>query len=216
MPSDHQCAADQVVRADNLVRLKDFIDVEMADRLVAWAMNMRPHLTKNGPSRTFSKVQRLPRVPPLFRKVRFRLQQCLGLPDDIQPEPMFGWYLSVISEGGAVHTHLDAAPEGMRHLRCNLFVQLPETGGYPIIEETVTPVDERMILAFFPNERRHSCEAVEGERSRIICSFGYLVDKAYALPSAEALTQALSSPWPEAPPPPGGPRPDRAPPRLEA
>src|SRR5207249_3400891 len=80
--------------------------------------------------------------------------------------------------------HIDSTPPGRRHLRCNLFVQLPIVGGFPIVEEQSVEVEERMLLAFYPSEKRHSSQAVQGDKWRIICSFGYLVPLDHVLPGS--------------------------------
>ncbi|MCW3836389.1 hypothetical protein ACFQ1E_10815 [Sphingomonas canadensis] len=159
--------------------------------LLAWARAMEPHLRANATASTsgnaprrFRRVERLPRIDPLYTAVRLRLQHALGIPADAEPEPQFGWYLSIIRAGGLVHLHIDSAPPGKRHLRANLFLQLPYKGGLPVIETRARQVAEGMVLAFFPSERPHMSQPVFGRRRRIILSFGYLVPGDYALPAA--------------------------------
>jgi hypothetical protein len=142
---------------------------------------MRPSLRQNGEGRAFRKVPELSNVPSTYHDVRYRIQEAMNLGPDARPEPMFGWYLSIISAGGAIHVHTDPSRPNRRHLRCNLFIQLPEQGGHPIIEDHVQVVRERSLLAFFPSERRHASEPVHGSRWRVVCSFGYLVFNSYEL-----------------------------------
>jgi len=163
--------------------IHDFITADEQAHLVSWALPLRPHLEDNGPGRTYAKVDALPHAPPLYDAVQHRLATRLAIPLEALPEPIFGWYLSIISEGGAVHSHIDPAPAGARHLRCNLFLQLPHEGGLPLIMGTPIPVRERSLLAFFPSEERHASQAVAGDRWRIICSFGYLTPPDYVIPS---------------------------------
>jgi len=129
-------------------------------------------------------VWELPDIDPHHGLVRERLERRLQIPATATPEPMFGWYLSIISGGGGVHPHLDATEPGKRHLRCNVFLQLPVMGGMPVIEGRRIWVRPRGFLAFFPSERRHSSERVNGDRQRIILSFGYSVPETYILPPA--------------------------------
>lgn len=107
----------------------------------------------------------------------------MALGDDPVIEPRFGLFLSIIRSGGAVHDHRDFSPPGMRHLRCNLFLDLPQRGGRPIILETPMDVAPRMLLAFYANEMRHSSEPFDGDR-RMILSFGYTVPSSHLLPTA--------------------------------
>ena len=172
---------DWVPESDLIVR-PNFIDEAEHQELLLWARSMRSHLRDNGPGRTYEKVNALPETPAIYHEVRHRLQDMLGLERDIAPEPMFGWYLSVISEGGNVHPHRDPTTEGKRHLRCNLFLQLPRQGGLPIIERRPVTVEPRSLLAFYPSERWHSSQRVIGNLRRIILSFGYLVPDDYVIP----------------------------------
>jgi hypothetical protein len=65
--------------------------------------------------------------------MRERLESDLKI-NGFEQEPMFARYLSIINEGGAIHNQLDLASPGKTHLRFNIFLQLPENGGYPIIQ----------------------------------------------------------------------------------
>jgi len=169
---------------DELAIVPDFLGEEERLGLLRWARAMRPHLKANGAYRFFRRVEGLPRVDPLHTALRLRLQRALGVPADARPEPSFGWYLSIIHAGGYIHAHTDTAPEGMRHLRANIFLQTPYHGGRPVIGRAAHQVAPRTLLAFFPSERRHMSEPSYGRRRRIILSFGYLVPSDYALPAA--------------------------------
>ena len=165
-----------------IVFFHDFITPQEQTELLEWAHKMLPHLDPNGEQRAFKKVCLLPWRPPAYDVVRLRLQERVALKEIVR-EPMFGWYLSSIGEGGAVHRHKDPTPPGHRHLRCNIFLQLPEGGGLPIVEDQTQPVRERSFLCFFPSDLWHGSQAVEGRgKRRVICSFGYLVRDTYRLP----------------------------------
>ncbi len=167
----------------------DFISEEERQHLLAWGLRMRPHLKANHAHRQFRQTDALPELPQLYTEVRLRLERLLGL-GGAEREPLFGWYLSLIDQGGAVHSHLDPTRPGRRHLRCNLFLQVPGSGGMPIVEGRVQQVRNGDLLAFFPSERRHCSETVEDGRVRAICSFGYLTPVRYRLPSAGATVPA--------------------------
>ncbi len=166
-----------------MVVVPDFLSAEERKRLTGWARAMRPHLIGNGPRRYWRRMRWLPRVDPLYDAVAERIQRFLALPPDTPREPSVGWYLSIIEEGGIVQPHTDLTPEGMRHLRANLFLQLPYRGGYPIIEMKARKVAPGTLLAFFPSEMRHYSQKGTGRRRRILLSFGFLVPAAYELPA---------------------------------
>jgi hypothetical protein len=114
-------------------------------------------------------------VPDVFHTVRLRVQARVGTRDD-QKEHDYGWYLSSTATGDYIKEHMDGAPPGMFHLRCNLFVQAPVSGGVPVIEGQPYPIESRTLLGFFPSVLKHSCTPVEGPHRRIVCSYGYVVD----------------------------------------
>ena len=148
--------------------------------LLKWALAMRPHLGANGRSRQYRQTDDLPNRPAAYEVVRRRLEGVLNL-DNPEREPIFGWYLSIIDKGGAVHNHIDPTKPGQRHLRCNIFLQLPQAGGFPIVGGYKHPVGPGDLLAFFPSEKRHSSEVVSGSNPRVILSFGYLTQMHYRL-----------------------------------
>lgn len=167
--------------------VRDFISEDERVELLDWAMRMRPHLKSNGASRQFRQTDTLPDTPTVYGVMRERLECTLRL-DGAEREPMFGWYLSIIDEGGAVHGHLDPTKPGRRHLRCNVFLQTPASGGAPVVEGEAHEVGDGDLLAFFPSEKRHWSQAVHGGLARVICSFGYLVPTNYRLPSQRSGT----------------------------
>jgi hypothetical protein len=165
-----------------LLLLRNFIVRAEQDELRKWAQEMLPLLGRNGYQRAFLRVRDLPWIPESYTTISRRVETRLALQTAL-PEPNYGAYLSSIGEGGAIHEHIDPAPDGYRHLRCNLFVQIPDSGGNPILEGAVQPFEERMLLCFFPSEVRHSSLTSRGRWRRIVCSFGYLVSVNYDLRS---------------------------------
>ena len=161
-----------------------FIAPSEQDVLREWAERMQPYLRPNrrGPMRAFRQVQDLPHIPDAYTETRRRVQGALGVNDE-DCDPEVGWILSRIGNGGFVHPHRDPVPDGFRHLRCNLFIQTPLGGGVPVIDSVPQPFEERMLLCFFASERRHWSTPVEGDRARIMCSFGYLVSQDFCLPA---------------------------------
>jgi hypothetical protein len=167
--------------AAGVSRTPDFVTREEQAALIAWAETMEPQLKPNRMYRAYRDVRTLPSVDPIWERVRQRVEALMALGDQPLVEPKFGLFLSIIRSGGAVHDHRDFSPPGTRHLRCNLFLDLPEQGGRPVILEEPIHVAPRMLLAFYANEMRHSSEPFEGDR-RIILSFGYTVPSSHILP----------------------------------
>lgn len=164
-----------------IVFVNDFITHEEHQVLHKWALEMVPLLRPNGPQRAYLRTEYLPWLPAEYTLIRKRIECKLQI-GTARREPDHGLFLGSISNGGAVHEHVDRAPANSRHLRCNLFIQLPVSGGEPVIQNTPQPYRERMLLCFFPNEQPHRCQPVKGTRQRLMCSFGYLVPLQYRLP----------------------------------
>ncbi|PTS80730.1 hypothetical protein DBR17_10520 [Sphingomonas sp. HMWF008] len=163
---------------------ENFITEDERAGLVAWARAMEPHFVDNkfGPFRRAAQIHKLPTVDPLFKVVQRRVIEAMNLSEDTPKEQQLGAYLSVISPGGAVQRHRDPTPEGTRHLRCNIFLQLPESGARPMIVDVPVSVATRSLLAFYPSELVHSSEAFGGDRERILLSFGFTVSNEHRLP----------------------------------
>ncbi|WP_353203735.1 hypothetical protein [Sphingomonas sp.] len=175
-------AAQRLVCPDERILLPDFISEADRSHLLDWAISTEPYLRQNGPARLCKKTEFIPTVDARYHAVRLAIQRHMGLADESTTEPDHGWLVSIIKAGGMVHPHIDSAPAGMRHLRCNLFLQLPEAGGRPVIDGVPIDVRERMLLAFYPSERKHWSEPCAGERARVMLSFGYVVPQDYRLP----------------------------------
>jgi hypothetical protein len=151
--------------------------------LLDWALSMEPHLKSQVEGRAFRRVSKLPVQIPLFAAIGQRVRERLGLGDAAVEEPNYGWYLSIADAGSFIESHRDKTPPGTRQLRCNLFLQLPESGGLPIIEHAPMPVAAGTLLAFFASELGHSSQPVEGRGQRILLSYGYTVPGEYVLPA---------------------------------
>ncbi len=176
-------AGREAMLAAGVSRTPDFVTPDEQAVLIAWAETVEPHLKPNRMYRAYRDVRTLPDVPPAWHEVRRRVETAMALGDDPVVEPKFGLFLSIIRTGGAVHDHRDFSPPGTRHLRCNLFLDLPTHGARPVILETPLDIAPRTLLAFYANEMRHSSEPFDGER-RIILSFGYTVPASHRLPVA--------------------------------
>ena len=93
-------------------------------------------------------------------------------------EPMFGHMIgNNYADGAFVHEHRDPAPAGFAHVRCNWMVKKPPTGGDPILDGEVVPVDEGDLWLCLASLERHATTPISGGE-RLIYSFGALVPMA--------------------------------------
>jgi hypothetical protein len=77
-------------------------------------------------------------------------------------------------DGAATHIHQDGAPEGYVHTRCNWMVKKPLSGGDPILDDVVEPVEAGDLWLCLASLERHGSTPIAGGE-RLICSFGALV-----------------------------------------
>jgi len=80
-----------------------------------------------------------------------------------------------------VHTHKDwrGANDEMQ-VRFNYLVRKPEEGGEPVINRRVIDLQEKEGMVLFASEWLHAGMPVEGSKTRILLSIGYLVENEYA------------------------------------
>lgn len=170
------------------VTFSDLIDEEERRELQDYALRLKAAdvLDANlvGENRFYQCIWGGPLVTPLIREVAVRIERRFNL-GGFPVDPELGWVISVIFQGGFVHTHKDDElyrDKPMKHLRCNLVVSKPESGGTPVIARDSVPLIERGGWAFFASEEKHSAFPVGGARPRIIYQFGYSVPIAWKLP----------------------------------
>lgn len=155
--------------------IDDFISEEERQALLPWTQATKPYLMPNGHGRQFKQLYLIGEVPELCRVIRERIIHLLGL-QDAPEEPRFRSYLSIIDPGGYLHPHTDKVNPGYDHLRCNVFLSLPQVGGLPIVQDVTYPVKERSLLYFTPNRHLHWSEkAMDGQRTTL--SYGFLIPR---------------------------------------
>ena len=92
-------------------------------------------------------------------------------------EPHFRDSVGYMTEGGQLHLHLDPNPNSdLIHTRFNVYVKLPEKGGYPIYANKTCKLKERTYICCRSGIDKHCCTKVE-KGERIILSFGFLIPK---------------------------------------
>ena len=77
-------------------------------------------------------------------------------------------------DGVFVHEHLDFAPEGFVHTRCNLMLRKPLDGGNPILDGEEINIEEGDLWLCLASLEVHSTTPIFGGE-RLIFSFGGLV-----------------------------------------
>jgi hypothetical protein len=78
------------------------------------------------------------------------------------------------AEGAFVHPHMDPAPDGFVHTRCNVMLRKPQTGGNPVLDGEEIAVEEGDMWLCLASLELHSTTPISGGE-RLIFSFGGLV-----------------------------------------
>jgi hypothetical protein len=164
--------------------VRDFISADEHRSLLDWAGEQfsEGHLIPNsfGKHRFFKRYEiGDPEVPDLFWDVRRRAVSMFSV-SDYEDEPGFKCFLGCNTEGGTVQRHTDPSPPDKHHVRMNIMLSKPISGGCPIIDGTAIDVAERDLWCFFPTAMPHESTPVVGKRRRFVVSIGILVPKTVA------------------------------------
>lgn len=90
-------------------------------------------------------------------------------------EPTFGNFLgNHFLDGAFVHGHKDTAPDGWQHVRCNFALQMPDTGGNPILDGKEVQIKQGDIWICFASLEAHSTTPMSGGQ-RLVFSCGAIV-----------------------------------------
>ncbi len=143
--------------------------------IVSWVRNNYINeLKSNGFNRYMKNMHDIPSIPPIVWDIKKRIIDKENLYDAIE-EPLFKDSIGYMMDGGQLHTHTDPNRYGLVHTRFNVYVQLPYKGGYPIYNNNIYKLKERTYICCRAGIDQHYCEKVEGERERIILSYGFLL-----------------------------------------
>ena len=84
-------------------------------------------------------------------------------------------FIGYVTEGGAVHEHVDPDLVGMRHVRVNVLLRSAD-GCVPMMEGVPLRVEEGDAWLNLASRCRHGTTAVKGPGHRSVISFGYQIE----------------------------------------
>jgi len=76
-------------------------------------------------------------------------------------------------DGAQLHSHVDPNVDNLIHTRFNVYIKIPDEGGYPVYNGKVYRLKERTYLCCRAGIEPHYCQKVKGDR--IIISYGFLI-----------------------------------------
>lgn len=139
----------------------------------AWALANVSTFLPNGVGRQYAPLHLFSDVPEEIWTIKHAIIERFHLQYAPQ-EPVYRDLCSVITNGGAVHRHMDPNQGRLIHTRFNVMVSKPLTGGEPIIDDQTIDVPEGGIYRVDAGIKMHGCNMVGGAKPRIILSFGFL------------------------------------------
>lgn len=147
--------------------------------IVEWANKNYVNFINNGPGRQYHFLDTFEDIPICIWNIKQRVVEKEGL-YEYRQEPVFRDYIGYIVNGGQIHPHKDPNNDFLDddlliHTRFNVFIQLPLKGGMPIYGNKKIDVKELEYIRCLSGLETHYCEKVEGEKARIILSFGFLI-----------------------------------------
>ena len=143
--------------------------------IVDWVRNNYKKFKQNGLNKFMQKLEYFNDVPQCIWDIKKRIFDKENA-HQYEQEPQFKDSVGYMINGGSLHHHIDQNPKdsNLIHTRFNVYVQLPEKGGHPIYNNIHCPLKERTYICCRSGLDFHRSTQVEGNRERIILSFGIL------------------------------------------
>ncbi len=155
----------------------DFIVSEEEQKIIVdWVRSNYLTLNENGFKRYMKNMYEIPNIPSVVWDIRKRIVEKENLQNAIE-EPLFRDSIGYMMDGGQLHKHTDPNRYGLIHTRFNVYVQIPEKGGYPVYSDKVLRLKERTYICCRAGLDPHYCEKVEGDKERVVLSYGFLLPK---------------------------------------
>jgi hypothetical protein len=158
-------------------KCKPICTVDEQNIIVNWLNNNYNLLDVNGYNRYNSKLSELKEktnIPVCIYEIKKRIVDAEQL-HEFNQEPVFEDSVGYMINGGKLHKHTDPNLNNLVHTRFNVYVQLPEEGGYPIYSNNLYKLKERTYICCRAGIDYHECQEVKGDKARIILSFGFLL-----------------------------------------
>jgi len=152
----------------------EIINIDEQEIIVEWVKKNYLRLTKNGDKKYMKSMYDIPDIPKIVWEIRKRIIEKEKLYNSV-PEPSLRDTIGCMLNGGQLHVHKDPNVGELIHTRFNVYVQLPNEGGFPIYNDNLYRIKERTYICCRAGLDNHYCEKVVGERERIILSYGFLL-----------------------------------------
>ena len=152
------------------------MSIEEQFEIVEWTKKHYKYFIKNNGNKYLQKIDYFDNLPKCVLEIKKRIFDKENL-YEYEQEPIFRDSIAIMFKDESLHLHSDPNPKNsdLIHTRFNVYVQLPEKGGYPIYGGTHCKLNERTYICCRSGIDLHCSAKVEGNRERIVLSFGVLV-----------------------------------------
>ena len=154
------------------------LTLDEQSEIVEWTRKNYIYFSNKNNNRFMQKLSYFNDVPKCVWDIKHRIFEKENL-YGYEQEPTMKDSIGYMINGAQLHIHTDPNPPNsdLIHTRFNVYVQIPEKGGYPIYNNVLHKLNERTYICCRSGIDLHYCEKVEGYRERIVISFGLLIPK---------------------------------------
>jgi len=153
--------------------MNKIITEEEREFLLDWIFENEDSFQSNGAGlyRKFLNINKFKNVPSLFFEIKERILKEEEI-NEWQLDSFFGDIITFNEEDGFVHEHTDPTLPDSNHIRFNLFLSKPESGGNPIYNGKELEYEECCYNKYYVNTSKHASVPVKGKKPRIAISYG--------------------------------------------
>lgn len=152
--------------------LKSFISKQQHFDLIRW-VNLIESLPieANGKYCTFETLRKLKNIPKCVNDIR---KKCLDITKDCLFEPILEDFVNEVKPNGFVSIHTDPTKKGYKHIRFNILLQKPSSGGSIVVDGNKINMNETDCF-ILDTSKQHGISIVYGDISYKSIVFGFLV-----------------------------------------
>ena len=151
----------------------DYIISEEEQKIIVdWISKNYTQLEEIRKNSWMRPLDELENVPELIWDLKRRIIEKENLHNAIQ-DPVYKDAIGYMIGDSELQIHTDPNQDNLIHTRFNVYVQLPEEGGYPIYDGKLYKLKERTYICCRAGIDKHLCSDVKGKKPRVMISFGF-------------------------------------------
>lgn len=110
----------------------------------------------------------------IVKKIKERVIDIEDIKEWVK-EPNFYDMIGINGEGGSIHVHTDPNLQGYTHVRYNVILRYPQSGGHSIYNGKINVLKEKMVWRCVAGQVKHGSVPTEGKIPRITLSLGFQI-----------------------------------------